>query len=182
MGVSAMKGNRFAQRMLAEMITKVEQDDFTSRLDAFGTWVEYKRQWSDAIERAARSGLEPPRPVPHPDDVILNPHTGDVTFTGPLTKEARDRHDEALRRREEAQDEVNYFADRYRRSRNEQMKARYLEDWHWEQRMFDIINDAVSGRYKAKLENRSYRDGASRAGEALKELRTSKKLREEYAG
>ena len=60
------------------------------------------------------------------------------------------------------------------------MKARYLEDWHWEQRMFDIINDTVSERYKVKLENRSYKEGASRSGEALEELRASRKLRSEY--
>jgi hypothetical protein len=46
--------------------------------------------------------------------------------------------------------------------------------------MFDIINDAVSERYEAKLQNRSYRDGASRAGKALDELRASKELRSEY--
>ncbi|MGX7953239.1 DUF5681 domain-containing protein [Tsuneonella sp. HG249] len=181
MGVSALKGNRFAQKTLTEMITRVEHDDFTSRLEAFGKWVEYKHEWGEVIERAARAGLEPPRPIPHPDDVIVDPHTGDVSFTGPLTKEARDRLDQALARRAEAQDNVNYYADHYKRLPDDDpLKPRYLDDWHWEQRMFDIINEAVSERYKVKLENRSYREGASRSGKALEELRESKKLRDEY--
>ena len=180
MGVSAMKGNRFAQRTIAEMITKVEQEDFASRLEAFGTWVEYKREWDAAIERAERAGIEPPCPIPHPDDVILDPHTGGVAFTGPLTKEARDRLDEALKRRAEAQENVNYFAEKYRKTRSMDLKARYLEEWHFEQRMFDIINDTVSKRYKARLENRSYKEGASRSGTALEELRASRKLRDQY--
>lgn len=180
MGVSAMKGNRFAQRTIAEMITKVEQEDFASRLEAFGTWVEYKREWDAAIERAENAGIEPPCPIPHPDDVILDPHTGGVSFTGPLTKEARDRLDEALKRRAEAQENVNYFAEKYRKTRSKDLKARYVEEWHFEQRMFDIINDAVSKRYKARLENRSYKEGASRSGTALEELRASRKLRDEY--
>ena len=180
MGVSAMKGNRFAQRTIAEMITKVEQEDFASRLEAFGTWVEYKREWDAAIERAENAGIEPPCPIPHPDDVILDPHTGGVAFTGPLTKEARDRLDEALKRRAEAQENVNYFAEKYRKTRSMDLKARYLEEWHFEQRMFDIINDTVSKRYKARLENRSYKEGASRSGTALEELRASRKLRDEY--
>ena len=180
MGVSAMKGNRFAQRTIAEMITKVEQEDFASRLEAFGTWAEYKREWDAAIERAERAGIEPPCPIPHPDDVILDPHTGGVAFTGPLTKEARDRLDEALKRRAEAQENVNYFAEKYRKTRSMDLKARYLEEWHFEQRMFDIINDTVSKRYKARLENRSYKEGASRSGTALEELRASRKLRDQY--
>lgn len=180
MGVSALKGNRFAQRTLTEMVTKMEAEDAQSRLETFGTYVEYKNSWSEAIERAEKAGIEPPRPVPHPDDIILDPNDGSVTFKGPVTKEQRDRLDEALRRRDEAQREVNDLAGKYPRTRSAKLKAFYLEEWHWEQRMFDIINDAVSDRYKARLENRSYRDGASREGTALDELRANRDMRERY--
>lgn len=45
--------------------------------------------------------------------------------------------------------------------------------------MFDIINDVVPPRYKGKLENRSYAEGASREGKALKELRRNRSMRQE---
>ncbi|MES2699342.1 MAG: hypothetical protein V4647_07010 [Pseudomonadota bacterium] len=48
--------------------------------------------------------------------------------------------------------------------------------------MFDILNDIVPKRYKAKLENRSRREGASREGTALDELRANRKIRDEYVG
>lgn len=44
----------------------------------------------------------------------------------------------------------------------------WLREWHFQQRIFDIINDTMPKRYKAKLENRSYREGASREGKALR--------------
>ncbi len=44
-----------------------------------------------------------------------------------------------------------------------------------EQRIFDIVNDSMPGRYKAKLENRSWADGASREGKALEEFRRDRK-------
>ena len=182
MGVSAMKGNRFAQKTLAELLTSIENSDHNSRIEMFGTAVEYKHQWTQEIERCERAGLEPPRPIPHPDDIILDPATGGVKFVGPQIKEQRDRLDEALARRDEAQEKVNYFAKKYRRSRSARMRERYLDEWHFEQRMFDIINDIVSDRYKAKLENRSYREGASRSGSALEELRRNRELREQYVG
>lgn len=180
MGVSAMKGNRFAQKALAEMITRLEQQDANSRMELFGTAIEYKQSWSESIERAEKAGIEPPRPIPHPDDIIVDPNSGGVRFAGPMTKEQQDRLDEALKRRADAQDEVNYFAEKYRRARSQTLKDQYLDSWHWEQRMFDIINDVVSERYKTKLENRSYKEGASRPGKALDELRADRKLREEY--
>ena len=182
MGVSAMKGNRFAQKTLAELVTSVEANDHQARMELFGSAVEYKHRWSEEIERCERLGQQPPRPIPHPDDMILDPSDGSVKFEGPQTKEQRDRLEEALARRDEAQEEVSYFAEKYRRSRSEKMRARYLEDWHWEQRMFDIINDIMPLRYKAKLENRSFREGASRAGKALDELRQDRELREDYVG
>ena len=180
MGVSALKGNRFAQRTLAEMVTRMEQDDHRARMELFGSAVEYKHQWSEVISKHEKAGLEPPRPIPHPDDMILDPSTGSVRFEGPQTKEQRDRLEQALKRRAEAQEEVNIFAEKYRRARNPTLKARWLEEWHWEQRMFDILNDIVPRRYKAKLANRSCMAGASREGEALEELRRDRRLRAEY--
>ena len=182
MGVSALKGNRFAQRTLTEMVTRMEQEHYNARMDLFGNAVEYKHKWSEEIARCERNGVPPPSPIPHPDDIILDPATGNVRFEGPQTKEQKARLDEALARRADAEEEVSYFADLYSRSRSEKRRAQYLEEWHWAQRMFDIINDIMPPRYKAKLEHRSYREGASREGKALAELRASRKLREQYVG
>jgi hypothetical protein len=43
--------------------------------------------------------------------------------------------------------------------------------------MFDIINDSMPERYKAKLQNRSYREGATREGKALDEYRMKHRKR-----
>ncbi|MFL0354832.1 DUF5681 domain-containing protein [Erythrobacter sp. GH1-10] len=182
MGVAAMKGNRFAQKTMAELVRDLEQRDADARFELFGNAVEYKQRWSEEFERCQKHGLPTPEPLPHPDDIILNPSTGEVKIKGPQTKEQKQRLDEALARRAEAQDEVNYFADKYRRARCDKRKAQWLEDWHWEQRMFDILNDIVPDRYKRKLDNRSYREGASKSGSALQDLRNSRAMRDEYVG
>jgi hypothetical protein len=152
---------------MAELVTGLEQRDADARMELFGTAVEYKQEWSERIAHCKKHGLPVPEPLPHPDDIILNPHTGEVRFHGPQTPEEKAHHEEAVRRRQEAQDEVHYYADKYRRSRSESRKAWYLDQWHYEQRIFDIINDALNGRHKLKLENRSYRPGASREGETF---------------
>jgi len=180
MGVAALKGNRFVQKTLTEMLARVEAEQHQSRMELFGKALDYKIAWDAEIERCRKLGLPDPAPIPHPDDMILDPNTGGVQIRGPSTKEQKARLDEAIRRRTEAQDEVNYFADKYHKARDEQKKARWLDDWHFEQRMFDIINDILPERYKAKLQNRSYREGASRAGGALEEIRRDSALRAEY--
>ncbi len=170
MGVAAMKGNRFAQKTMAELVTNLEQRDADARFELFGNAIDYKRHWSDEIERCKKHDLPIPEPLPHPDDIIVDPNNGDVRILGPQTKEQKDHYDKATVRRIEAQEEVSYFADKYRKARSEKRKQQYLEEWHWEQRMFDIINDAMPERYKMKLEDRSYREEASRVGETMKEF------------
>lgn len=86
----------------------------------------------------------------------------------------------AAERRAQAQEEVTYFAEKYRRARDPRLKARYLDEWHWEQRMFDLVNDVVGPRYKAKLENRSYAEGASREGKTLEEFRRDRAMRDDF--
>ncbi len=182
MGVSALKGNRFVQKTLAELVAKMERDHHLLRMEAFGSAVEYKLKWDQEIECCRKAGLPEPTPLPHPDDIILDVNTGGVNFQGPQTKEQKARFDEAIERRAQAQEDVTYFAQKHRRSRSDAVKAQMLDEWHFEQRMFDIINDILPKRYKGKLENRSYAKGASREGKALEELRKNRAQRLEYLG
>ena len=175
MGVAAMKGNRFAQKTMAELVTGLEQREHDSRMELFGKALDYKREWTERIEHCKERGLPIPEPLPHPDDIILDPNSGGVRIVGPQTKEQRERFDECVRRRAEAQDEVTYFSEKYRRSRSDKMRAIYLDNWHWEQRMFDLLNDLLPTRQKIKLQNRSYKEGASRSGETLTEFAADRK-------
>lgn len=176
MGVAAMKGNRFVQKTLADMVAKMEADHYQSKFELFGTMVEYKHKWDQEIERCRKAGASEPHPIPHPDDIILDPNNVDVKILGPQTKEQKQQLEHALARRAEAQEEVNYLAEKYRRTRDPERKERWLEEWHYEQRLFDLINDAVGPRYKARLDNRSYAEGASREGKALEEFRRGLRL------
>ncbi len=165
MGVAAMKGNRFAQRTMAELVQTVEEEDRRMRSEHMQVAIEYKTGWMEAIEDARTRGTREPTPLPHPDDVIIDLKAATVTYAGPCTPEEKADWDRMIERRDEAQREVSYYAEKYRRARNAGMKKRYLDDWHSEQRMFDIINDKLPKRYAKRLEGRSYCEGASLAGD-----------------
>lgn len=83
---------------------------------------------------------------------------------------------------DDAQESVTYFAGKYRRCRDDRLKAQYLEEWHFEQRMFDLLNDSLSERHKRRLTDRSYAEGASRQGETLEEFRRNKAMRKDFVG
>ena len=85
MGVSAMKGNRFAQKTMAELITGMEEREAEARFELFGNAVEYQKSWADEIARCTKLGLPIPDPVPHPEDIVLDPNNGEVRIEGPKT-------------------------------------------------------------------------------------------------
>jgi hypothetical protein len=181
MNVSAMKGNRLAQKMVAEMVANVEEEHHKLQQSYFETVATYKMNWEQEIARCRQHGLPEPSPLPHPDDITVNLRTGTVTIDGPLCHDDKVKWDGMLARRAEAQTEVTFLASAHRKTRSPRMKEILLRDWIFEQYIFDTINDAMPERYKAKLENRTYADGASREGQALKAIRnwnnTSKRKR-----
>jgi hypothetical protein len=162
MGVSAMKGNRLAQKTLAEIVQRVEDAEVQSRMESLETFLTYKMKWTEEIERCDVAGLPSPSPLPHPDDVILDFRKGTVSIRGPVTKEEKAEWDKRLQRRAEAQEEVCLFAGKFRKARDPAAKQRWLDEWHVEQGIFDLINDAMPNRYKVKLLDRSYHEDASR--------------------
>ena len=181
LAIAAMKGSRLSQRALAELVRQVEDRKANELLSAMENALEYKERWTSELARRKARGVIEPDPIPHPDDIIINMRNGDVRTDGPLDEMEKRRWDERLARRAEAQAEVDIFAEKYRRARCKKRKGFWLQEWHFEQKIFDIINDGMPVRYKAKLNNRSYREGATREGRALDEYRQAQARRSSKA-
>lgn len=175
LAISAMKGSRLSQRALAELVREVEERRANDHFSALENAFEYKQRWTEELGRRRKHGINEPDPVPHPDDIIIDMRSGHVRTEGPLDELEKRSWDERLARRTEAQAEVNAFAESYRRARSPERKAHWLEEWHFEQRIYDLINDSFPLRYKTKLENRSFRQGASREGKTLEEFAEDRK-------
>lgn len=171
LAISAMTGSRLSQRALAELVRTVENRKSEERLTMMENAFEYKQKWSEELARRKRSGVTEPDPIPHPEDIIIDMRTGQVTTEGPLDELEKKDWDQRLARRDEAQDEVRAFAQKHRSARSREKKVMWRLEWHFEQRIFDIINDSMPLRYKVKLNDRSCAEGASREGKALEEFR-----------
>ncbi len=170
LAISAMKGSRLSQKALAEIVREIEDRRAKQHVAMLEGALEYKLKWKAEIERCERLGIERPSPIPDPDDIIIDFRTGDVRTEGPFDEREKASYDERIVRRSQAQDDVNHYAEKYRRAKAERWKTMWLAEWHFEQRIFDLINDSMPRRYKAKLENRSNRPEASREGKTLQEF------------
>lgn len=170
LAISAMKGSRLSQRALAELVRTVEDRKADERLTAMENAFDYKQKWTAELERRRKFGSDDPDPIPHPDDLIIDMRTGHVKTEGPLDEREKRKWDERLACRAEAQAEVNAFAAKCRKARSHKARIMWRLEWHFEQRIFDILNDSLPERYKATLESRSYAEGASKEGKTLEEM------------
>lgn len=170
MGVAAMKGNRFAQKTLAELIGKVE-DERTQALTAyFAGAVDYKFKWSQEIDRCRRAGLPVPEPLPHPDDIFIDARKGTAKFAGPMTQQEKAWFDQTVTLMRLLQVQISTYAAAAKRARSNGRKAEHLAELHDYQRQFDQMNDLIAPRYRIELQDRSFHPDATRSGEFAEKL------------
>jgi hypothetical protein len=161
MGVAALKGNRFAQKALAELVQKVEQDHRDIQYANLEAFTDYKVQLNREIERCKRLGLPDPEPLPHPDDVIIDYRQGTFRIAGPITKEEKATWDKMIERRDEAQSEIIELTGLIKE--DPKYAVQYREEREWTRQIFDMINDKLPERYQVNL---LLDDGDSQEGQA----------------
>ena len=84
---AAAQGDTKAGRQLLEVIARAESGRTGATLEILEHAVQYKEKYGPMFEQREREGLDPLDIFPHPDDVIINQTTGEVTIDGPISKE-----------------------------------------------------------------------------------------------
>lgn len=160
MGVSALKGNRFAQAALTEIVQRVENEHRTSEFELFKAAVEYKEHWREEFDRCDREGRPRPKILPHPDDVEIDVRAGRVRFAGPMTEEEEKtwRHFQA--RLDGCQEDFSYCRRMMKRDPDNPL---WREEALSSQRFFDRLNELLPRRYKQELKGGIWVDPTERA-------------------
>lgn len=104
--------------------------------------------------------------------MIIDFRKGEVRAEGPVDEIEKALYDEQIARRDAAQEEVTYCAERFRKACGAEKKQFWLEQGHFEQQVFDLINDSMPRRYKAKLANRSYARALLKRGRPSRNILT----------
>src|SRR6516162_5249776 len=85
--IPAVQGDTKAGRQLLEVIARAESARTENALGLLQYSAQYIEKYAPIFDKHEREGLDPPDIYPHPDDVIINEATGEVTLDGPTTKE-----------------------------------------------------------------------------------------------
>lgn len=85
--MSALKGNRFAQKAFLEETAQKENEYTRIKIDKYLDLARAKREGKKRLAEAKLNNAEPPTLLPHPEDIVLNPSTGDAYVNGPETED-----------------------------------------------------------------------------------------------
>lgn len=95
-----IKGKRLHQKYAIDMIMEFEKLKYQAKLDRYIRLQELKREGEEQIERHKRKNLPPPELLPHPDDIMLNPMTGEAFISGPQSKEDLAHYEQSVQLRD----------------------------------------------------------------------------------
>jgi hypothetical protein len=121
--VNAAKGNAKAQRLFTDMLGETERANKALHDSFVNTALDFKREWTHAIATALARGLEPPDVTPHPDDIVLDPLTGQIKIRGPLTTEQRDAWDELLAHLRGWKGDIEEFEEQHEATKSRRQRA-----------------------------------------------------------
>lgn len=82
----ALNGEKASTAALVKLLTAADSEHDRNRLELAKEVDEYKRGWEKEFAACDRRRQPRPKVVPHPDDIVLDPSTGEVTFAGPLNE------------------------------------------------------------------------------------------------
>lgn len=165
LGVAAMKGSRLAQRdliKLAQDEEKTRQEDIAKKIEKIA---EYRFHYPDAMKVIQHQGITEENFLHHPDDMIINPETGEIDINGPFSAEEQVRWYKLIADRDAFASSVTYIAEGCRAANDDQEREGLQRLWVLEQKSFDILNDNLPRRYRSELAHRSVREGASQPGD-----------------
>jgi benzoyl-CoA reductase/2-hydroxyglutaryl-CoA dehydratase subunit BcrC/BadD/HgdB len=106
LAVKAARGRHRSQQLFAELLSETERANKQLSDEWLKTAIEYKHEWEKELARRAALGVTGPEPLPHPDDIVIDMKTGQVTVKGPMTKEEKVVWDRLRARLDESDREI----------------------------------------------------------------------------
>ena len=95
LAVDTAKGNNRAALLLSNLLQTTERENRELHNAWLDTSLTYKIVWDKELARRKSLGIVADAPIPHPDDIVINPRAGNVSVLGPLTREEKQVWDAA---------------------------------------------------------------------------------------
>ena len=143
LAVNAARGQLRSQQLFAKLVSETERANKAFREEFLQNAFEYKRFWDHELEQRKKLGVQLPDPIPHPDDIIIDMKTGEVRFTGPMTKEDKAKLDRMWDRVEACDEAIAIYTNDLKLRENKPYRQSIEKEIAYEKRIRAIIVDGI---------------------------------------
>lgn len=153
--VNAAKGQARAQALFTQMLSVTEQAIRAEDEALLKAAINYKEYWEHELAYRARTGATGPEPLPHPDHVVIDPHSGEVRIKGPVTAEEKAEHDVWRRRLEDFEHELAVSRQELARAEtqdNPSYRSFLEDDIALSEHLISMVGKAVAYDFKGAAE------------------------------
>jgi hypothetical protein len=146
MGVAGIKGQVLAQRSFVRIVEAAEQAKNAGDQEYLDTVLGYKAHWEEELNRRRGLNISAPDPIPHPDDIIIDPRAGTITIMGPMTAEEKPKWDKVRKTMKDLEEESAWYRTEPARTDDEDYRAFLLEQAQGEDKLRERIASLVFER------------------------------------
>ena len=146
--LNALKGRVGSQRLFADLYRAAHNEDSREREAFVVATVEYKLKMEKELARRRKLRITGPAIILHPDNIVLDAETGDITFREPLTAKEKAALAPWRKRRDRFEEELNELKAE-RNDRNCPNRNEVSKQIRETQQVLTIIQDAFDGSRQA---------------------------------
>jgi hypothetical protein len=141
--VNAARGQVRSQQLFSKLLSDAEQARRLQIDRLFDKALKYKVEWEEELDRRERLGITGPEPIPHPDDVQVNFVTGEVRFTGPMTRREKAELDHWYDRVEQADSNIERLTAQLEKIRSKKVRDYAEAEIAYERRFREMVVSKV---------------------------------------
>jgi hypothetical protein len=142
LGVNAARGQLRSQQAFTKLVFETERDR-KAQVDQTLEAIKYKNNWERELDRRKQLGVTGREPLPHPDDVHIDPNTGEVSIKGPKNKAEKAEWDDMCQRLEDFDRDIEYLNAELRRTRSKTRRSALEADIAQDRKTRQIIVQIV---------------------------------------
>ncbi len=143
LALAAAKGQQRSQRLFTELLRTTEAAKMELHDEYLKTLIEYKSGWEERIEECKRLGIEPPDPIPHPDQIVIDFANNTARVEGPMTKEEKVEWDQLREKKIEWAAKIKDVSDMLADGANEHIRDALLNELEHLQRIYAAISRVI---------------------------------------
>ena len=144
LAVNAAKGNQRAQRLFTELLFTTERENKRLHDEWLDVAITYKIEWERELARRERLGIAAgPEPLPHPDHVVINIRTGEVSDQRSGNKGGKGALRTVGERQDRVPEEIEELEQLLSDEPNYQYRKQVLADIEHNKKMLEIVKRVI---------------------------------------